>query len=377
MWLALSGLAQVLLATLRAQRQALKVETDYANQLAREDPLTGLGNRRRLMADLAERFPVAGDGRSVVLAIFDLDGFKAYNDTFGHAAGDSLLRRLGAKFGAALQRCPDDLCTYRMGGDEFCLLAGADAETAAPLIRQAADALSEHGEGFSVTCSYGWVLLPDPEAPDVSSALRLADGRMYAEKSLGRASAGRQSTDVLVRVLAERSTELGVHMEGVAVLCDGVARRLGLGVDTLGPLLQAASLHDIGKAAIPDAVLGKQGPLTEADWAFIRNHTLIGERILIAAPSLHEAARLVRSSHERIDGGGYPDGLAGEAIPLGARIISVCDAFDAMTSDRPYREAMSAKAALEEIQRCAGTQFDERVVQAFAAVVREREPILA
>jgi diguanylate cyclase (GGDEF)-like protein len=363
----MSCLAQALLATLRTQRQALRVETDHANQLAREDSLTGLGNRRRLMADLTERFAV--DGHSIVLAVFDLDGFKAYNDAYGHGAGDALLRRLGAKLAASLEA--HEQCTYRMGGDEFCLLADVDAGDAEPLVRRAAEALSEHGEGFSVTCSYGWVLLPDPDATHVSAALRLADRRMYAQKNLGRASAGQQTTDVLVRVLAERSAELGVHMEGVAALCDQVARRLGLEPETLGPLLQAASLHDIGKAAIPDAILAKPGRLNESEWIFMRSHTLIGERILSAAPALNECARLVRSSHERFDGSGYPDRLRGEEIPVGARIIAVCDAFDAMTSDRPYRPAMSVEEALEEIERCAGTQFDARTVRALTAVVRE------
>ena len=371
-WLALSALAQALLATLRTQRHALRIETDHANQLAREDSLTGLGNRRRLMADLTERFAVE-DGRSVVLAVFDLDGFKAYNDAYGHGAGDALLRRLGAKLAASLESCADEQCAYRMGGDEFCLLADVDAGDAEPLVRRAAEALSEHGEGFSVSCSYGWVLLPDPDASHVSAALRLADRRMYAQKNLGRASAGQQTTDVLVRVLAERSAELGVHMEGVAALCDQVARRLGLEPDTLGPLLQAASLHDIGKAAIPDAILAKPGRLNDSEWIFMRSHTLIGERILSAAPALNECARLVRSSHERFDGNGYPDRLRGEEIPVGARIIAVCDAFDAMTSDRPYRAAMSVEAALAEIQRCAGTQFDARTVRALTAVVRESQ----
>jgi diguanylate cyclase (GGDEF)-like protein len=371
-WLALSALAQALLATLRTQRQALRVETDHANQLAREDSLTGLGNRRRLMADLTERFAVE-DGRSIVLAVFDLDGFKAYNDAYGHGAGDALLRRLGAKLAASLESCADEQCAYRMGGDEFCLLADVDAGDAEPLVRRAAEALSEHGEGFSVSCSYGWVLLPDPDASHVSAALRLADRRMYAQKNLGRASAGQQTTDVLVRVLAERSAELGVHMEGVAALCDQVARRLGLEPDTLGPLLQAASLHDIGKAAIPDAILAKPGRLNDSEWIFMRSHTLIGERILSAAPVLNECARLVRSSHERFDGNGYPDRLRGEEIPVGARIIAVCDAFDAMTSDRPYRAAMSVEAALAEIERCAGTQFDTRTVRALTAVVRESQ----
>jgi HD-GYP domain-containing protein (c-di-GMP phosphodiesterase class II) len=137
-------------------------------------------------------------------------------------------------------------------------------------------------------------------------------------------------------------------------------------------LLQAASLHDVGKAAIPDSIIEKPGPLNASEWTFMRTHTLIGERIMAAAPALKEAAKLVRSSHERFDGSGYPDGLSGEDIPLGARIIAVCDAYDAMICKRPYRSRMSAEVALEEIRRCAGTQFDPRVVAAFCAAVGER-----
>jgi HD-GYP domain-containing protein (c-di-GMP phosphodiesterase class II) len=130
---------------------------------------------------------------------------------------------------------------------------------------------------------------------------------------------------------------------------------------------QAAALHDIGKAAVPDAILNKPGPLSEDEWVFMRRHTVIGERIMQAAPALAAAAPLVRSSHERFDGAGYPDALAGREIPLGASVIAVCDAYDAMVSDRPYRAALTHAEALAELQRCAGTQFDPAVVRAFVA----------
>ena len=133
-----------------------------------------------------------------------------------------------------------------------------------------------------------------------------------------------------------------------------------------------AELHDIGKAAIPDAILSKPGPLDEGEWAFMRRHTLIGERIVASAHALASVAKLVRSSHERWDGGGYPDGLVGEASPLGARIIFVCDAFDAMLADRPYSAPLAFEPALAELDRCAGTQFDPQVVAAFVTVARER-----
>ena len=135
----------------------------------------------------------------------------------------------------------------------------------------------------------------------------------------------------------------------------------------LDEVLRAAELHDIGKLAIPDEILDKAGPLDESEWVFMRQHSVIGERILGAAPALAPVARLVRSSHERWDGGGYPDGLIGEAIPLGARIVFVCDAYDAMTSDRCYQRARTPQAAIAELRRHAGTQFDPRVVEALCA----------
>jgi diguanylate cyclase (GGDEF)-like protein len=371
LWLALSAMTLIVIAQLRAQRLALQVETAHAQELALQDSLTGLGNRRRLMADLDQRLQSATQERPLVLAMFDLDGFKAYNDTYGHNTGDELLKRLGDKLAASMAGRG---VSYRMGGDEFCVLAGVQPHDAPEIVDCAARALSDRGDGFRITASCGWVLLPDALAPDPSTALRIADRRMYAQKNLARASAGRQTVDVLLKVLSERSVELGNHLHDVTGLCRAVGERLGLAPEEIGPLLQAASLHDIGKAAIPDSILDKPAPLNQTEWAFMRTHTVIGERILAAAPALTEAARLVRSSHERWDGGGYPDRLVAEAIPLGARIIAVCDAYDAMVSNRPYRSRMSTEVALEELRRCAGVQFDPAVVEAFCTLVAERAP---
>jgi HD-GYP domain-containing protein (c-di-GMP phosphodiesterase class II) len=260
-----------------------------------------------------------------------------------------------------------------MGGDEFCVLASLGSDSPESIAIAGASALAERGEGFSVTASYGSVLVP-AEAAGSTEALRIADQRMYARKSFGsRASAGRQSTDVLLRVLSERSPDLGIHLDEVTELCQRVAAKLALPDEEVAPLLQAASLHDVGKAAIPDEILNKPAPLDEAEWEFMRRHTVIGQRILSAAPALTRAATFVRSSHERMDGRGYPDMLRGEDIPLGARVIAVCDAYDAMRSVRPYRAAMSLEGAVDELRRCAGTQFDPTVVDAFCAVIAERE----
>jgi two-component system, cell cycle response regulator len=340
---------------------------EYARMLrtsrreAASDALTGLGNRRSLIAELERRL-AADEPEPAVLALFDLDGFKAYNDAFGHPAGDLLLRRLGAH----LAEIGGREVAFRMGGDEFCILL--PAEGSADLVGRARLALSESGEGFTVGASAGTVALP-AEARTVSEALAIADRRMYAQKREGRTSASNQSKDVLLRAVHERSPNLGAHGGEVAELAERTARHLGLEADIVRAVRQGAELHDIGKLAIPDTILNKPGALDDAEWGFMRRHTLVGERILAAAPALVDVARLVRASHERWDGDGYPDGLAGAEIPLGARVIAVCDAWDAMVTDRPYRRAMPREEALAEIERCAGTQFDPEVVEAFRAVL--------
>ncbi len=347
---------------------ARKAAAEELTYQAMHDPLTGLGNRRSLLADLERDLAEATPARPLLLALFDLDGFKTYNDTFGHPAGDALLTRLANRLETVL----DNAATaYRVGGDEFCVLSLCDDPHALPAL--AAEALAEQGEGFTVTASHGSVLLP-VEASTATEALREADRRMYARKnSDSRSSAGRQSADVLLRILSERSPALGVHLDEVTALCDVIAQRMDMPEADRSPLLQAASLHDVGKAAIPDDILNKPGPLNDDEWVFMRRHTVIGERILSAAPALSRAAKLVRWSHERFDGTGYPDRLAGKAIPLASRIIAVCDAFDAMVSDRPYRDRTESKAACAELRRCAGAQFDPEVVEVFCAVVAERE----
>jgi two-component system cell cycle response regulator len=171
-----------------------------------------------------------------------------------------------------------------------------------------------------------------------------------------------------VQALHERAPDLGEHLHDVAELVRLVAGELGVDGDELERVVRAAELHDVGKVAVPDAILGKPGPLSEAEWGFMREHTIVGDRILSAAPALEDVAKLVRSSHERYDGRGYPDRLMAEEIPLGSRIVAVCDAFHAMTSDRPYRPAVTVDDAIAELDRCAGQQFDPIVVHAFARV---------
>jgi len=364
--LAIFGFYYLRAARSRAENKALLART-RAESIT--DSLTGLGNRRALMEDLEAHLASATPENRVLLTLFDLDGFKHYNDTFGHPAGDILLARLGGRLREATSGSGS---VYRAGGDEFCLLALlGPGDTGERLAETGNSALSEAGEGFEIGCSYGIAIAP-AEASTSERAMGLADQRMYEIKA-GRSSAGRQSADVLLQVLSERDSELGSHINAVAALAEPSAKLLGLSDSEVKRTHTAAELHDVGKSGIPDSILGKAGPLDDEEWAFMRRHTLIGERIIQAAPALAPAAELVRASHEWFDGSGYPDGLEGEEIPIGARIISVCDALNAMTSDRPYRKATPVAQAMMEVRRCGGTQFDPKVVDAVLTVLADPE----
>ena len=335
---------------------------------ATTDLLTGLGNRRQLLNDLARRLH-GGSVQPTLLMLFDLDGFKSYNDTFGHPAGDALLARLGEKLAAVPGSSGD---AYRLGGDEFCLLAGVGEGDAEPLIDRACDALTERGEGFEIESSFGAIMLPD-EATDPAHALQIADERLYAQK-YSRRGEGDRTMAALLEALSARDPALQEQLAGVGTLAGDIGRTLGLRRDELEELDRAAQLHDLGKLAVPDEILSKPGPLDEREWAFVRQHTIVGERILRASPALRSVATIVRASHENWDGSGYPDGLAAEDIPLASRIIRACNAFVAMTSTRPYREALSVDDALNELMRCAGGDFDPNVVRVLVARVRDGHP---
>jgi diguanylate cyclase (GGDEF)-like protein len=360
------ALATLLLVTLR---MALAFHENQRVLLASRseavtDALTGMGNRRRLMKDLARAVEEADTADPRLLALFDLNGFKRYNDTFGHPAGDHLLARLGQRLEKTMAPYGR---AYRLGGDEFCALLRCAGTGPEPHLAAARAALTERGERFEVDSSLGFVMIP-LEATSVEEALQIADRRMYSQKGQRRSSASRQTRDVLLTTLHERQPNLHAHLRDVADLSVAVGRRLGMSAEELDETARAAELHDVGKVAIPDAILDKPGPLDDEEWEFMRRHTIIGERILGSAPALAPVGKLVRSSHERYDGMGYPDGLLGDQIPLGARVVAVCDAYDAMTSDRSYRVSLSSAEALEELRHAAGAQFDPRVVQAFCEV---------
>jgi diguanylate cyclase (GGDEF)-like protein len=333
------------------------------------DSLTGLGNRRQLMTDLQREIDEASRERPRALILFDLDGFKRYNDNFGHPAGDSLLSRLGRNLAVAVDPWGR---AYRLGGDEFCALVHAQSDEVHAVLEATSAALTEEGRGFSVSTSHGIVFIPE-EARDPSIAMQIADQRLYGNKGARRRTAvGQQTRDVLMQVLYERQPALQARMHDVAQMAVAIGRKMFLLPEELDEMARAAELHDVGKMAVPDEILNKPGPLDAVERDFIHQHTLVGERILGAAPALAPVARLVRASHEKWDGSGYPDRLAGERIPLASRIIAVCDAYSAMTAERPFRAAVSTREALAELRRCAGTHFDPAVVEVLCAEVGAR-----
>jgi diguanylate cyclase (GGDEF)-like protein len=322
------------------------------------DPVTGLPAGDRLVADLG--LAIAG-GLPHLLLRLDLDGFKEYDETFGGQAGDALLARLAGRLGRAARGGR----AYRLPGDEFCVLAEYRPDGAELLIDRCLEALTDRGEGFRVGVAFGAVVVPD-EASNAELALRTVDRRLYAQKRASSSAMGIDAETLARSIAGDRATAGRIEPAQIAI---AIGRRLGLGLDEMLPVARAAQLHDVGMLAMPDLVLEKQR-LDESDWQLLRSHPVIGERLLTALPELDGAAELVRASHERWDGDGYPDGLRGDAIPLGARIVGVCAAYAAIV--RRNGPGDGEAIALSELRRCAGTQFDPAIVAALAEVLDAR-----
>ncbi|MGZ4202562.1 MAG: diguanylate cyclase domain-containing protein, partial [Thermoleophilaceae bacterium] len=303
-----AGIVAVAAALLATWARRVRAGIEESRRQALTDDLTGLGNRRRLLIDLERAIAEGTDHSPAVLAMFDLDGFKAYNDTHGHPAGDALLARLGTRLATTFTASGT---AYRLGGDEFCVLLHGSPAELEDAIGQALEALTEQHEAIRSSC--GFALLPR-EARDASSALRIVDQRMYAQKDDHRVSTKRQARDLLLAVVDQHSPDLRPHSDWVADLARAVAEQLAVAAEAIDDIVLAADLHDVGKVVIPRSILHKPGPLDKAEWDVIRRHTLTGEAILNAAPVLGGVAAIVRSTHERVDGGGYPDGLAGADI---------------------------------------------------------------
>jgi diguanylate cyclase (GGDEF)-like protein/putative nucleotidyltransferase with HDIG domain len=356
-----------------------------AMRLALTDPLTGLGNHRHFHERLERELEHAQEkALPLTLCLVDVDDFKRINDRFGHPAGDRVLSRLASR----LRQTGE---AFRLGGDEFALLLpGYDensALTAAASVVERIAALELEQLG-SVTVSVGVATSP-AHAGDRDELIRLADSALYWAKEYGKNRVRSYRPDVielaelkrlasgpdraarfraaasLARAVDARDVYTGSHSQRVADLAARMARRLGLPDEEVELTRLAASLHDLGKLAIPEEILRKPGPLTEPERMVLERHPQIGFRMLESL-GVDPVAEWVLHHHERWDGSGYPDGLPGDQIPLGARIIFVADAYDAMTSERVYRRRVLPEQAIAELQRCAGTQFDPEIVDAMA-----------
>ncbi|HXG75424.1 MAG TPA: HD domain-containing phosphohydrolase [Gaiellaceae bacterium] len=351
---AVSALAMVALILVQ-RRVSAQAEPDT-------DPVTGLGTHDALVADLDRR--LGAEPSPTLMLLFDLHGFKAYNDDFGHGAGNVLLVRLAEKLRKV---AGPDGAVFRASGDEFWLVAPVAEGDAEDLIERASAALAEKGEGFRIDSSFGGVLLPY-EATDARTALRLAEERLAGHR---RMKQGARAMSALAEALAVggQGAPLSGRVESLAVAVGGL---LGVHGDRLQELARAAELHDLGKLSIPGEILDKPGPLDQKEWEFVRQQTLVAEHVVRTSPQLRGVAPIVRATYENFDGSGYPDGRAGEDIPLPARIIRVCQAFDAMLSPRSYRPALTPEEALAELEARAGSSFDPAVVRVLAALVTAR-----
>ena len=370
---------------------AIQNARDYREKLeqAIRDPLTGLYNRRFFYEALAkETQRVARYGTTASLVLFDVDNFKSINDTLGHHAGDEVLRRI-AEIVEGLIRPVDSFA--RLGGEEFGLLlpetGQLDALLAAERLRTA---ISRHKilEDRRVTVSGGVACCPT-DASSLEELEHRADAALYWAKRNGKNLcavssevnvAEFESTSesklahlhALVAMIDAQHLQTRDHSENVSAYAVAVARELGLDSEHIVRLRQAAHFHDIGKVAVSSAILNKPSGLTAGEMGEMRLHPSVGATMLMHA-GLPEEARWIRCHHEWVDGGGYPDRLRADDIPLESRIIHVADAFEAMTSDRPYSQGIEVDDAVAELRACAGTQFDPLVVEALAGLVERRE----
>jgi two-component system, cell cycle response regulator len=371
-WLTLGLIGTVfgrILETNRRQSQALQEQ----EREAFNDRLTALPNRRQLEADIAAMAARPGERR--VLILLELEGLQNYGDRFGYAAGDELLRHSARSLVEAIG--PLGGVAYRFGTARLAALVPYDERRRGEVILAATDSLRDREADQALGRSFGEVAIPD-DAADAEVAFQLAGQRLEAHRQRQHRSARRQAHAVLMAALSARRPELRDHLRTVAYRAISLARRLGMGTAEIDDVSLAAELQDVGLLAVPEAVLEKESPLGEAETAMVNSHTADGERIIAAAPGLASVAALVRSSAERYDGSGYPDGLAGDAIPLGSRIIAVAVTFAALTEQRPYRPALGPSEALAELRRCSGTQFDPRVVEALGQdLAEEAAPVNA
>jgi len=346
---------------------------DRSLEQARHDSLTGLLGHRVFHELLGEQFDAA---KPFSVVLFDIDDFKQINDLHGHQAGDDVLRLVADALRKGT-RTGDNV--FRVGGEEFyAVLSGVEHQHAVRLAERLRRGIASAGLALRhpVTVSAGVASFP-LHATDRDELLGAADAALYASKRGGKnrmsvageshlRAAETSERSVRLELLLQKDADTVTHSLHAANLAVQIARVLGLDDARIGTLRTAAKLHDIGKIAIPEAILNKPGPLTEEEYRIVQTHPIVGAELL-SAWGLQEPARFVREHHERVDGRGYPDGLTAADTALESRIVGVADAYTAMTLDRPYRAALSRQQALAELVRHSGSQFDPDVVDALLA----------
>ncbi|WP_338827708.1 PAS domain S-box protein [Neomoorella thermoacetica] len=331
------------------------------------DQLTALYNRAYFEEELkrlstSRKYPIT-------IIVADVNGLKLVNDTMGHDKGDELLTACARVLKKAF-RSSDVVA--RVGGDEFvALLPRTDGKTGKSILKRlrlSIDKYNEEHPELPLSVSFGIATADTPEQ-SLKEIYKKADDLMYQEKLNLGSSARSKIVNALLTALSERDYITEGHARRMQKLCQDLGEKVGLSAQQLANLSLLAQVHDLGKVGIPDRILFKRGPLTEKEWEVMRQHPEKGYRIAMSSPDLAGIADLILKHHEKWDGTGYPLGLKEEEIPIECRILSIVDAFDAMTSGRPYCRTKTIEDALKEIRRCAGTQFDPRLAEAFIEMI--------
>ena len=329
--------------------------------LSYHDHLTGLYNRRYFEQELKNLDTPENLPLSIIM--FDVNGLKLVNDSFGHDLGDILLKKSAE---AIKKACREKDIAARIGGDEFViLLPKTTAGESLQISNQIKElASNEKVANMELSISYGY----DTKKTDKQSIIEIianAENHMYRHKLYERSSIRSKITDLIMNTLFEKSNREAAHSNRVSSICQSIASKMNMSKDAVNKMKIAGLIHDIGKIGVDESILNKPGSLTLEERSFIERHPEIGWRLLSSTDEFSELAKFVLSHHENWDGTGYPNGLKGEAIPLEARIISVADAYDAMTSERSYRNKLSKEGAVKELKMCSGTQFDPEIVDVF------------
>lgn len=345
-----------------------KLFEEKNKQLMQTDTTTSLVNRAYMETILNAASQCSTCSGWIIMG--DVNGLKLVNDSFGHQEGDKLLRAIGD----ILRRCcSENAIPARWGGDEFLILVkNSDAESVDKLIREIKSECEDKVlYPFNVSISMGSAT-KDEKHQTLDSVLKLAEERMYRNKLLESRSTRSAIISSLEQSLHEKHIETEEHTRRIQKMCIKLGKSLDLSQDELDELILLGVLHDIGKIAIPESVLKKPGKLTDYEWEVMKTHSEIGYRIAASTPELAHVADEILCHHERYDGKGYPQGLAGKNIPKLSRLLSVADSFDVMTHDRVYKKAMSIEDAAQELKNCSGTQFDPEMVEVFLKLLEEQ-----